>query len=104
MKNFFSDFSSQWEYEMAFDINMKDASGQTILYIACLLGNLKMTEMLLKFKVKGVKINSSKETSPNSENQEPIISPGRRKISGGIQNIMSRLNLKARPEVSTHKS
>lgn len=84
---------------MAFDINMKDASGQTILYLACLLGNTKMIESLLKFKVKATKINSSKEGSPGNEPEEQIVSPGKRRISGGIQNIMSRLNLRLKPEV-----
>ncbi|KAL0267443.1 UNVERIFIED_CONTAM: hypothetical protein PYX00_009712 [Menopon gallinae] len=95
----FSDSSNQWEYEMAFDINLKDASGQTPLYLTCLLGNTKMCETLLKFKVKAVKKNSSQEVTPTSESSEPVISPaGKRRISGGIQNIMSRLNLKVRPE------
>lgn len=87
---------------MAFDINMKDASGQTPLYLTCLLGNAKMCETLLKFSVKAVKKNSSQEVTPTSDSAEPVISPGKKKISGGIRNIMSRLNLKVRPEASEH--
>lgn len=82
---------------MPFDINMKDANGQTVLYLACLLGNLKMVETLLKFKVKAVKINKSQKTSP--ENEENFDNSSRRRISGGIQNIMHRLNLRSKFDV-----
>lgn len=83
---------------MPFDVNMKDASGQTVLYIACLLGNLKMVETLLKFKVKAKRIDKSQKTSPEANSVECNIS--KRRISGGIQNIMHRLNLKSKYEVS----
>lgn len=42
---------------MPFDINERDVTGQNILYVACLLGNLKMVEIILKFRVKATRIN-----------------------------------------------
>lgn len=41
---------------MPFDINERDATGQTILYVACLLGNKKLLDVILKFKVRATKI------------------------------------------------
>lgn len=41
---------------MPFDINERDATGQNILYVASLLGNKKLLEVILKFRVKAKKI------------------------------------------------
>lgn len=41
---------------MPFDINERDASGQNILYMACLHGNKKILNAILKFKVKANRI------------------------------------------------
>jgi len=46
------DPTREWDYEMPFDVNVKDGTGQSALYLACVLGNLKMVEYLLKFRVK----------------------------------------------------
>jgi ankyrin repeat protein len=39
------------EYSVPFDINQRDVSGQTVLYLACCVGNLKIVESLLNYKV-----------------------------------------------------
>ena len=46
------DRNSQLEYSVPFDINQRDVSGQTVLYLACCVGNLKIVESLLNYKVK----------------------------------------------------
>lgn len=53
------DASEQWEYFMPFDINERDATGQNILYVASLLGNKKLVEVILKFKIKATRIIQS---------------------------------------------
>ncbi|XP_075215251.1 leucine-rich repeat kinase [Lycorma delicatula] len=82
-----------WEYQLAFDVNMKDVTGQNVLYLACLLGNYKMVDLLLKFKVKAAKVKRIDDKVDSEENNEEVLSPTRRRISDGIQSIMSRLNL-----------
>jgi ankyrin repeat protein len=47
------------EYNVPFDINLRDVNGQTVLYLACCLGNLKIVELLLKYQVKARKIAPS---------------------------------------------
>lgn len=51
------DITEQWEYYMAFNINERDATGQNILYVASLLGNKKLLDVILKFRVKASRIN-----------------------------------------------
>ena len=46
-------FSGKFEFELAFDLNQRDAEGQTVLYLATCVGNLKIVELLLGFRVKG---------------------------------------------------
>lgn len=41
---------------MPFDINERDATGQNILYVASVLGNKKLVDVILKFKVKATRI------------------------------------------------
>ena len=43
------------EYEVPFDVNLRDVNGQTVLYLACCIGNLKIVELLLKYQVKAKK-------------------------------------------------
>lgn len=52
----YRDSTDQWEYYMAFDINERDATGQNVLYIASVLGNKKLLDMILKFRVKATRI------------------------------------------------
>ena len=46
-------FPGKFEFELAFDLNQRDAEGQTVLYLATCVGNLKIVELLLGFRVKG---------------------------------------------------
>ncbi|XP_030762504.1 leucine-rich repeat serine/threonine-protein kinase 1 isoform X2 [Sitophilus oryzae] len=90
----YRDSTEQWEYFMPYDVNERDATGQNILYVASLLGNKKLVEAILKFKVKATRIiesaSSGDDLTPLSE---PILSPTKRRISDGIMNIMSKLHL-----------
>ncbi|XP_068220598.1 leucine-rich repeat serine/threonine-protein kinase 1 isoform X12 [Palaemon carinicauda] len=116
--------TNQFEYDMAFDINMKDVTGQSALYLACYVGNQKLVDLLLKHKVQATKVktkeesdkerhqknhetisndskSSSRENSKTSievstdvaENSDEVTSPTKHRISGGIQALMSKLNL-----------
>ncbi|KAK7861679.1 hypothetical protein R5R35_005355 [Gryllus longicercus] len=95
----YRDPSGDWEYEMPFDLNMKDVTGQSAIYVASLLGNYKMVDLLLKFRVKAIRIKSIKEKeaeeASDQANANDIVSPTRRRISDGIQSIMARLNLRS---------
>ncbi|XP_076250430.1 leucine-rich repeat kinase isoform X2 [Rhynchophorus ferrugineus] len=90
----YRDATEQWEYFMPFDVNERDATGQNILYVASLLGNKKLVEAILKFKVKATRIiesvSSEDDLTPLSET---VLSPSKRRISDGIMNIMSKLHL-----------
>lgn len=59
MLNFSSCRINDWTYELPFDVNFKDVTGQTPIYLASLLGNLKMVEIMLKFKVKATRTKVS---------------------------------------------
>ena len=50
------------EYDVPFDINLRDVNGQTVLYLACCVGNLKIVEILLKYQVKARKITAKTAT------------------------------------------
>ena len=63
----FKDRTGGWKYNMAFDINQRDLSGQSLLYLACCIGNLRMVDLLLEFKVKAV---STTLPAPSSESEE----------------------------------
>lgn len=98
----YRDPKGETEWRLAFDPNAQDVTGQTALYVACLLGNRSLVEVILtNWKVACRKLvndepvvlgspgkfqnlrNSSKETG----------SPTKRRVSYGIQSIMSRLSL-----------
>lgn len=55
----FRDKTGQYEYEMAFDINMKDVTGQSALYLACYVGNQKLVDLLLKHRIQATKVKVS---------------------------------------------
>ena len=74
--------SENVEYEMLFDINHKDVSDQSSLYIACQMGNPRLVDILLKFRVPKKGCTESVATSPTKG-----------KVSQGIQGIISRLSL-----------
>lgn len=46
---------------------MKDVTGQNIIYMAALLGNYKMVDTILKFKVKATRIKVSCHSSTHIE-------------------------------------
>ena len=48
----FRDKSGQWEYDFAFDINLCDVTGQSPLYLACCVSNIKIVDLLLNLKVR----------------------------------------------------
>ncbi|KAH0560147.1 leucine-rich repeat serine/threonine-protein kinase 1 [Cotesia glomerata] len=85
----FKDPSSEFEYEMPFDLNTQDVTGQNVLYIVSVLGNVKIVELLLNFRVKSNKIKAEEGIS------QPI-SVSKRRISSGIQRLMSSLNFRSK--------
>ncbi|XP_063611108.1 leucine-rich repeat serine/threonine-protein kinase 1-like [Penaeus indicus] len=118
------DKTGQYEYEMAFDINMKDVTGQSALYLACYVGNQKLVDLLLKHRIQATKVKTKEEiekerqqkemdsssndsksssrentktsidsTSDLAEKSDDVASPTKHRISGGIQALMSKLNL-----------
>ncbi|XP_043263337.1 leucine-rich repeat serine/threonine-protein kinase 1 [Colletes gigas] len=86
----FKDTSGEFEYEMPFDINAQDVTGQNVLYISSMLGNIKIVELLLNYRVKARK---TKEEDMGVA--QPILM-SKRKISSGIQKLMSSLNFRSR--------
>ncbi|KOX77506.1 Leucine-rich repeat serine/threonine-protein kinase 1 [Melipona quadrifasciata] len=86
----YKDSSGEYEYEMPFDINTQDVTGQNVLYISSMLGNIKIVELLLNYKVKARKI---KEEDMGVAQPLPI---SKRKISSGIQRLMSSLNFRSK--------
>ncbi|XP_045460940.1 leucine-rich repeat serine/threonine-protein kinase 1 [Harmonia axyridis] len=105
----YRDATEKWEYFMPFDINERDASGQNILYLACLLGNKALLDVIISFKVRATRVRKDDEVvSPLVEEAATPLSPNKRRISDGIQSIMSKLNLARSPsvdksEVSSHQ-
>ncbi|KAK9885098.1 hypothetical protein WA026_009320 [Henosepilachna vigintioctopunctata] len=89
----YRDATEKWEYWMPFDVNERDASGQNILYLSCLLGNKVLLDVILTFKVKATRIQESEVVSPSTDEVTSPRSPTKRRISDGIQSIMSKLNL-----------
>ena len=53
------DKTGKLEYEMPFDINKKDVTGQSALYLACYVGNQKLVDILIKYKVQANKYRVS---------------------------------------------
>uniref|UniRef100_T1HIN4 non-specific serine/threonine protein kinase n=1 Tax=Rhodnius prolixus TaxID=13249 RepID=T1HIN4_RHOPR len=86
----------EWEYELPFDVNYKDVTGQTPIYLACLLGNQKMVETMLRFKVKATRIKVEDEKEKEEKNNIGT----RRRISDGIQVLMTRLSLGTKQETN----
>ncbi len=105
----FHDKNKQFEYYMPFDINAQDVTGQTILYVTALVGNQRLIDFLLNFKVSAIKlekhdsnnelnsdVNNKNIDNNDSETSKPIncdpnnSSPGKRKSS--IQKIIEKLS------------
>lgn len=90
----FRDPKGEIEWKLAFDPNTQDVTGQTALYVACLLGNKPLVELLLKWKVKCTKsADITISGQPDLSKAGELSSPSKRRISYGIQSIMSRLSL-----------
>jgi Ankyrin repeats (3 copies) len=95
----FRDVTGEWEYRLAFDPNSQDVTGQTALYVTCLLGNKPLVELLLNWKVKCWRIANEAKAGDAlahanmTPSTAPQISPTKKRISYGIQSIMSRLSL-----------
>ncbi|XP_045540793.1 leucine-rich repeat serine/threonine-protein kinase 1 [Papilio machaon] len=91
--NTYTDASGQWRYRFAFDVNARDASGQTALYVACTLGNAAVVEALLAFTLPKERTDVAEEASeagtPVAAGAAP--SPHRAGISLGIHAIVSKL-------------
>ncbi|XP_052745709.1 leucine-rich repeat serine/threonine-protein kinase 1 isoform X2 [Bicyclus anynana] len=80
----YTDVTGKWQYRFAFDVNARDASGQTALYVACTLGNAAVVDALLSHTVPVYQTES--------EEQPPaVVSPQRAGISLGIHAIVSKL-------------
>lgn len=99
----FMDKTQQWEYYFPFDVNAKDVTEQTVLYVACLVGNQRIVDLLLKFKVPAKRIKKD-DSSNDEENKnerpktEPNISPTKKRLSNGIQSMISKLSLRNNAE------
>jgi len=96
---------------MPFDINMKDVAGQNALYTGCQIGNQRLIDTLLKYQVvlhrpsEGSRVELAPATTrhqplPSSESEQklsdpsnPSTSPNKRRVSEGIQGIISKLSI-----------
>lgn len=107
MMTTFRDPTGKWEWRLPFDPNIQDVTKQTALFVSCLLGNKPLLEVLLNWKVKCTKISLTSQDSEDSQVTQEIsspMSPTRRRISYGIQSIMSRLSLGQGPEKNVDES
>ncbi|XP_011493971.1 PREDICTED: leucine-rich repeat serine/threonine-protein kinase 1 [Ceratosolen solmsi marchali] len=87
----FKDPTGEYEYEMPFDINTQDVTDHNILYISSILGNVKIVELLLNYKVKTRNVKDEESTSSSMP-----VPMAKRRISSGIQRLMSSLNFMGR--------
>lgn len=85
----FKDRTGCWKYELPFDINQRDLSGQSILYLACCIGNLRMVDLLLEFRVKAT---STTLPPPDPEEETQERAPKPRGI--GLQALLSKFQSK----------
>ncbi|XP_019848391.2 leucine-rich repeat serine/threonine-protein kinase 1 isoform X2 [Bactrocera dorsalis] len=95
----YRDVEGQWEWRLPFDPNAQDVTGQTSLYIASILGNKSLVNLLLKWRVKCQKTvaievdGNGRDATRNSSSSSTPITPTRKRISFGIQAIMLKLNI-----------
>lgn len=95
----FDNSGQHYQYEMPFDINAQDATGQTVLYLGSLVGNQRLIDFLLKYKVEGKLIqppdgsptksqfSQSKESSPTKSVSSKHLSPTKNDFQK--QNVVS---------------
>ncbi|XP_075989581.1 leucine-rich repeat kinase isoform X2 [Anticarsia gemmatalis] len=88
--NTYTDPSGEWQYTSAWDVNARDVSGQTALYVACTLGNVAVVDALL-----GHSVLATPVTAHHAQEEETsaaqVLSPQRSGISLGIHAIVSKL-------------
>lgn len=98
----YRDAKGETEWRLAFDPNAQDVTGQTALYVACLLGNRGLVDVILKWRVQcrrrvaeeeAVVMASSSSSLNKPRKYGTDASPTKRRVSYGIQSIMSRLSL-----------
>lgn len=95
----YRDEEGQWEWRLPFNPNAQDVTGQTSIYIASILGNKALVNLLLKWRVKCQKTvaneveGNGKNATRNCSNSSTPITPTRKRISFGIQAIMLKLNI-----------
>lgn len=96
--------TGEFEWRLPFNPNFEDVTGQTALYISCILGNENLVNMLLDWKIEFKKCEDNGDKSENIPSKIPSTS---RSISSNLQKIMSSLNLSAmaaKVEESSKKS
>lgn len=95
----FNDQIGEYQWKLPFDPNTLDVTSQSAFYVACLLGNKALVELLLKWKVKCTRVKHDLDDSPQKVISTSVpqimspLSPSGRKVSLGIMSIMSRLSL-----------
>ncbi|XP_052864950.1 leucine-rich repeat serine/threonine-protein kinase 1 [Anopheles cruzii] len=109
----YRDPSGEFEWKLSFNPNAQDVAGQTALYVGCLLGNPKLVAILLKWRVKCIRHKPPPSNPSGGELVNDIdtsgtefagsatgnsVTPTARKISSGLQAIMSRLSLSSKSE------
>ncbi|XP_017968519.1 leucine-rich repeat serine/threonine-protein kinase 1 isoform X2 [Drosophila navojoa] len=93
----YRDEEGQWEWRLPFDANAQDVTGQTSLYIASLLGNKQLLNVLLKWQIR-CRRTLSDDSASSTTGQSTPITPTRKRISFGIQAIMSKLHISGEGE------
>ncbi|KAJ2939952.1 hypothetical protein O0L34_g6659 [Tuta absoluta] len=89
--NTYTDPTGAWQWRAAFDVNARDASGQTAIYIACSLGHYAAVDALLSHTVPCTRIDESQPAEPPIPAVSQVLSPHRAGISLGIHAIVSKL-------------
>uniref|UniRef100_A0A147BMZ4 non-specific serine/threonine protein kinase n=1 Tax=Ixodes ricinus TaxID=34613 RepID=A0A147BMZ4_IXORI len=87
VQQLFVDPSGRWEYTLAFDVNAQDVTGQSALYMAACLGNQRLVDSLLRFRVWGRQVLTAEDAQQSSPRQ------GEAPPKTRVQSIVTRLNL-----------
>ena len=89
----FKDRTGGWQYELPFDVNQRDLSGQSILYLACCIGNLRMVDLLLEFRVRATS-TTLPPPPPPEEGQDEAQERQARPRTIGLQALISKFQSK----------
>ncbi|CAH0698418.1 unnamed protein product [Spodoptera exigua] len=90
----YTDPKGEWQWRAAFDVNARDVSGQSALYVACTLGNLAVVDALLAHTVPAIPAHTGDTNQEPEDPPTPVsqaLSPQRGGISLGIHAIVSKL-------------